>query len=175
MSHDPAPTRAGAAEPGSSGTGPSVEFGPLSSAVVRLGRAHRALASQLMREVGLRPEQGALMMHLWAVGPVRQSALAQHFGKDSAATTRTVQRLEHSGYLRRRSDPSDGRATLVEPTPAGNALRGRVEEVWGRLEAVLEAAVPAAERGPALTMLQRTADAVLAELDAEATRSLTEV
>ena len=152
-----------------------VDFGPVSLAIVRLGRAHRALAGQLMREVGLHPEQGALMMHLWSVGPVRQNALAAHFGKDSAATTRTVQRLEHSGYLRRRSDPTDGRATLVEPTPAGNALRSRVEEVWGRLEAVLEAAVPASERGAALALLQSIADAVLAELDAEATRSLTEV
>ena len=169
MPHDPSSSRAGAVRPE-----PPVDFGPLSAAVVRVGRAHRALASQLMREVGLRPEQGALMMHLWAVGPVRQSALAAHFGKDSAATTRTVQRLEHSGYLRRRSDPTDGRATLVEPTPAGNALRSRVEEVWGRLEAVLEAAVPASERGAALALLQSIADTVLAELDAEATRSLTE-
>nr|WP_276612153.1 MarR family winged helix-turn-helix transcriptional regulator [Kineococcus vitellinus] len=123
----------------------------------------------------MHPEQGALMMHLWAVGPVRQSALAAHFGKDSAATTRTVQRLERAGYLRRRADPGDGRATLVEPTPAGNALRGRVEEIWGRLERVLEQAVPVAQRGAALDLLTGMADVVLAELDAEATRSLTEV
>lgn len=108
------------------------------------------------------------MMHLWAVGPVRQSALAAHFGKDSAATTCTVQRLERAGHLRRR-------ATLVEPTPAGNALRGRVEEIWGRLERVLEQAVPAAQREPALLLLGAMADAVLAELDAGSTRSLTEV
>lgn len=152
-----------------------VDFGPLSAAVVRLGRAHRALASQLMRELGLRPEQGALMMHLWASGPVRQSALAVHFGKDSASTTRTVQRLEHSGYLRRRIDPTDRRATLVEPTPAGNALRNQVEGVWGRLEDVVNTAVPGPDRGAALSLLQGIADAVLAELDAEATRSLTEV
>lgn len=153
----------------------AVDFGPLSSAIVRMARAHRALASQLAREVGLRPEQGALMMHLWAVGPVRQSALAAHFGKDSAATTRTVQRLERAGYLRRRTDPTDRRATLVEPTAAGNALRGRMEQIWRRLEGVVESAVPAIERGPALALLERITGAVLAELDAEATRSLTEV
>lgn len=107
--------------------------------------------------------------------PVRQSALAAHFGKDSAATTRTVQRLEHAGYLRRRVDPADRRATLVEPTAAGNALRERVERIWGRLERVVEGAVPATERGPALALLEGITRAVLAELDAEATRSLTEV
>ena len=115
------------------------------------------------------------MMHLWASGPVRQSALAVHFGKDSASTTRTVQRLEHSGYLRRRTDPTDRRATLVEPTPAGNALRRQVEGVWGRLEDVVNTAVPELDRAGALSLLQGIADAVLAELDAEATRSLTEV
>ena len=152
-----------------------VEFGPMSLAIVRLGRAHRALAGQLMREVGLHPEQGALMMHLWSVGPVRQTALAAHFGKDSASTTRTVQRLEKAGYLRRRTDPTDRRATLVEPTAAGNALRSRVEGLWERLEAVVADGLSAAEREAALRTVLRLGDLVLAELDPEATRTLTEV
>ncbi|NAZ85368.1 MarR family winged helix-turn-helix transcriptional regulator [Kineococcus indalonis] len=163
------------AGPGPAREDPPVEFGPLSAAVLRLGRAHRALAGQLAREVGLRPEQAALMMHLWARGPVRQSVLAAHFGKDSAATTRTVQRLEHAGYLRRRVDPADRRATLVEPTPAGNALRGRVEQLWEHLEHVLRTALPGAELERAAAALEAMAAALLAELDAEASRSLGEV
>ena len=153
----------------------AVEFGPLSLAIVRLGRAHRALAGQLMREAGLHSEQGALMMHLWSVGPVRQTALAAHFGKDSASTTRTVQRLEKAGYLRRRTDPTDRRATLVEPTAAGNALRSRVEGLWERLEAVVADGLSAAEREAALRTVLRLGDLVPAELDPEATRTLTEV
>ncbi len=74
------------------------------------------------------------MMHLWEAGASRQSALATLFNTDSASMTRTVQRLERSGYVRRVRDPSDGRATLVEPTPAGLALRSQVEEVWRDLE-----------------------------------------
>lgn len=73
-------------------------------------------------------------MHLWEVGPSRQSALADVFDTDSASMTRTVQRLEHSGYVKRVPDPADGRATLVEPTPAGMSLRPRIEEVWQELE-----------------------------------------
>ena len=92
------------------------------------------LAGQLLRELGLRPGQELLLMHLWEVGPSRQSVLADVFDTDSASMTRTVQRLEHSGYVKRAPDPADGRASLVEVTPAGMALRPRVEAVWHELE-----------------------------------------
>lgn len=152
-----------------------VDPGPVSSAIIRLARAHRALATQLMREVGLRPDQGALMMHLWSVGPVRQTALAAHFGRDSAATTRTVQRLERSGHLRRRTDPSDRRATLVEPTPAGNALRGRVEQIWEQLERVITDDLGPEDSRQALDLLDRLADLVDGQLTAAPPSSLDDV
>ena len=66
-----------------------VVFEPLSPAIVRLGRAHRAPASQLMREVTLRPEQGALMMHLRSRGP------AGHLVEPTAAGNALRARLEH--------------------------------------------------------------------------------
>ena len=86
-----------------------------------------------------------------------------------------MQRLEHAGYLRRRTDPSDRRATLVEPTPAGNALRSRVEGLWGRLERVVDGGLSAQERDEALRLVTRLGDVVLAQLDAAAQDTLTEV
>jgi DNA-binding MarR family transcriptional regulator len=139
-------------------------FGSLNFAIIRLGRAHRSLASQLMGEVGLRPEQGAMMMHLWSVGPVRQTSLAAQFSKDSAATTRTVQRMERAGYVRRRPDPTDKRATLVEVTAAGNALRPRVEELWRSLERDALDHLPEAERQQALELVISLGDALSAKL-----------
>ncbi|CAA9420947.1 MAG: hypothetical protein AVDCRST_MAG66-2651 [uncultured Pseudonocardia sp.] len=156
-------------------THPDTEFGPMTSAIVRLARAHRALTGQLVGEVGLRPEQGAFMMHLWSVGPVRQTALASHFGKDSAATTRAVQRLEHAGFVRRRSDPLDGRATLVEPTAAGDALRSRVEEMWDRLEHIVTDGLSADDRAVALPLIQKMGDVLLSRLTTESARTLNEV
>jgi len=47
--------------------------------------------------------------------------------------TRTVQRLERAGFVRRRPDPEDGRVTLVDSTPAGMALRDRIERLWAEL------------------------------------------
>lgn len=152
-----------------------LDFGPMNQAIIRLARAHRALATQLMREVGLRPDQGALMMHLWRVGPIRQTALAAHFGKDSASTTRTVQRLEHAGYVRRRVDATDRRATLVEPTPAGDALRTKVEALWAQLEVVVERALAPGERELALPLLIRLGDAASAALVEAPSTSLADV
>jgi DNA-binding MarR family transcriptional regulator len=140
-------------------------FGRVNLAIIRLGRAHRALAAQLMREVGLRPEQGAMMMHLWAVGPVRQTSLSREFGKDSAATTRTVQRMEQAGFVRRRPDPTDGRATLVEPTAAGNVLRPQVERLWQQLERDVLDLVGEAERSSTAALLGRLADGLSARLE----------
>ncbi|SMH38236.1 DNA-binding transcriptional regulator, MarR family [Rathayibacter oskolensis] len=152
-----------------------LDFGPLSQAIIRLGRAHRALATQLMGEVGLHPDQGALMMYLWSVGPVRQTVLATRFGKDSASTTRTVQRLEHAGYVRRRVDPTDRRATLVEPTAAGNALRDRVEAIWGRLEAIADDGLTVEERELVLPLLLKIGDAVSDALTSEPSPSLRDI
>ena len=73
-------------------------------------------------------------MHLWDVGPQRQADLAVEFGTDSASMTRTVQRLERTGLVRRRRDARDGRVTLVESTPVGLALRAQVESIWAELE-----------------------------------------
>ena len=61
--------------------------------------------------------------------------LARRIGMSAPSVTERVQRLERAGFVRRRRDPADGRATLVESTPAGTALRDRVEQLWAELEA----------------------------------------
>jgi len=120
--------------------------GPVSNAIIRVTRLHVIRARELFQSVGLHPGQELLLMHLWDTGPQRQADLAVAFGTDSASMTRTVQRLERAGFIRRRRDPADGRATLVESTPAGTALRGRVEQLWAELEAATVGAMSAASQ-----------------------------
>jgi len=127
--------------------------GPVSHAIFRLAKGHRALAAQLLREVGLHPGQEVLMMRLWDSGPVRQSCLAEEFDTDSASMTRSVQRLEKAGYVRRVPDPADGRATLVEPTPASLGLRKKVERLWSELERRTLGDLDPAQREAALAAL----------------------
>ena len=135
--------------------------GPISYAIVRLVRIHRILAGRLLREVGLHTGQELLMMRLWESGPQRQADLAVEFGTDSASMTRTVQRLERTGYVRRVPDPDDGRATRVEPTPASLALRAQVEEIWTRLEQLTVGDLTPAQRTDALRTLRRLEDNLL--------------
>jgi DNA-binding MarR family transcriptional regulator len=108
--------------------------GPVSNALIRVTRLHSMRARQLLHGLGLHTGHELLLMHLWDSGPQRQADLAAEFDTDSASMTRTVQRLERAGFVRRRPDPDDGRATLVESTPAGLALRGRIERLWTELE-----------------------------------------
>lgn len=146
--------------------------GPISQAIFRLARIHRMLARQLLREVGLHPGQEILMMRLWEAGPQRQADLATELDTDSASMTRTVQRLECAGYVRRVPDPADGRVTRVEPTPASLVLRERVERIWARLEARTTGEMTGPEQRSALDLVQRLEDNLLAQrADGEADRN----
>jgi DNA-binding MarR family transcriptional regulator len=128
--------------------------GPVSNALIRVTRLHVMRIRQLLQGLGLHPGHELLLMHLWDTGPLRQTDLAAEFDTDSASMTRTVQRLERAGFVRRRPDPVDGRATLVESTPAGMALRGRVEQLWARLEADTVGDMPASQERQLLRGLQ---------------------
>lgn len=108
--------------------------GPISHAIFRVARLHRMLAGALLRETGLYPNQELVMMQLWDLGAQRQSELIALLDSDASTMTRTIQRLERAGFVRRRPDPTDRRATLVEPTPASKHLRRRIEAIWAELE-----------------------------------------
>jgi DNA-binding MarR family transcriptional regulator len=117
--------------------------GPISHAIFRVSRLHRMIAGTLLREVGLYPGQELVMMHLWETGAQRQTSLAKVLDSDAATMTRTIQRLEKSGFVRRSPDPTDKRASLIAPTAASQVLRRQVEDVWNRLEQLTVADAPA--------------------------------
>ncbi|GAA2795990.1 MarR family winged helix-turn-helix transcriptional regulator [Kitasatospora sp. CM 4170] len=128
--------------------------GPISHAIFRVARLHRMFAGQLLRRIGLHPGQELVMMHLWELGPQRQTDLVRLLDSDAATMTRTVQRLEQAGFVRRRPCPTDKRASLVEPTAASLALRREVEQSWTRLEELVTAGMSADESTAALETLE---------------------
>ncbi|MFE5588382.1 MarR family winged helix-turn-helix transcriptional regulator [Kitasatospora sp. NPDC056531] len=129
--------------------------GPCSHAIFRLARLHRMFAGQLLRRIGLHPGQELVMMHLWELGPQRQVDLVRLLDSDAATMTRTIQRLEQAGFVRRRPSPTDKRASLIEPTTASHALRHEVERVWTQLEDLVTAGLTADQRTDTLHTLER--------------------
>jgi DNA-binding MarR family transcriptional regulator len=138
-----------------SGAPSAAAGGPISHTIFRLARIHSQLAGRLLREAGLHASQELMLMVLWDAGPQRQTELGAELGMDSAGTTRVVHRLEQAGFVRRRPDPDDGRATLVEVTAAGEALRAQVERMWTQLEELTVADMSPAEQRVALDTLLR--------------------
>lgn len=108
--------------------------GPVSHAISRVARLHRIAAGRALRDLGLHPGQEFLMMHLWDSGAVRQSELIKAVGLDPSTVTKMLQRLEQAGHVRRRPDPADRRASLVEATDTSCALLVEVRRAWGELE-----------------------------------------
>jgi DNA-binding MarR family transcriptional regulator len=146
-----------ATSPASRGHVPSstaASGGPVSNALIRVTRLHMMRARQLLHGLGLHTGHELLLMHLWDSGPQRQADLAAEFDTDSASMTRTVQRLERAGFVCRRPDPDDGRATLVDSTPAGLALRGQIERLWTELEEATVGDMTASQRSQLLRGLQ---------------------
>lgn len=122
---------------------------------VIVGRYTRLLQSA---RGGLSHGQLTALASVTKHGPLRLAELAQIEAVSAPATTRTVAELEIRGLVQRESDPDDGRAALIDVTPAGaaaivQARAVRTEVVAGLLStlspdelAVVAAALPALER-----------------------------
>jgi DNA-binding MarR family transcriptional regulator len=74
------------------------------------------LAEQGHREV--RPRHGIVLAFL-PPGGARATELAQRSGQHKQIIGAIVDELVELGYVRREPDPSDRRAKLIAPTPAG--------------------------------------------------------
>jgi DNA-binding MarR family transcriptional regulator len=72
------------------------------------------------------------------LGPRTAARLGTEIGLDRSGTSRHADRLEQAGLLGRRPDPADGRAVLLELTPAGQQV---VAQLRGALTAHLAALI----------------------------------
>jgi DNA-binding MarR family transcriptional regulator len=96
-------------------------------------------------------------------GPYRITELAELSGVTQPGMTQLVQRLERAGVVERRSDPADGRVTMIGATPAGREVVARLrskrtEQLRVLLQGIseedrklIEAAIPAMTRLSAAT------------------------
>ena len=94
---------------------------------VLIRRVKRVLAERArMLHPDMQPITFFLLTHLIEKGPVRAADLVGAFGMDKGGVSRQVQHLVDQGFVERRPDPDDRRATLLVATD--DAAR-RVDEL----------------------------------------------
>jgi DNA-binding MarR family transcriptional regulator len=91
----------------------------------------------LLDEVGLYRGQPPVLRALWEQDGLTQTELTARLGRSPSTITKTVQRLEKAGFVKRGPDESDERISHVYLTDAGRAIQPAVEAVWSRLDAQL--------------------------------------
>jgi DNA-binding MarR family transcriptional regulator len=98
------------------------------------GLRHRRM-HDLLDELGLYRGQPAMLNALWAEDGLTHSALAGQLNKSPATITKTVKRMEKTGFVQRKADPRDERLSRVYLTAAGRDVQASVEQVWLEFEA----------------------------------------
>jgi DNA-binding MarR family transcriptional regulator len=95
-----------------------------------LALLHRQMMKELERELApleLGPGRYLYLFGLYIRDGRKQQELADVIGIDKAAVTRALSRLEKSGYIVRKNDQEDRRATRVYLTPKGRNLQPQLE------------------------------------------------
>jgi MarR family transcriptional regulator for hemolysin len=98
--------------------------------LLAIHRAYRAAADKALADYGL--SQATAWPVIWTgrLGDgVRQGVLADAMGVEGPSLVRLLDQLVAAGLIERREDALDRRAKTLHLTPAGHALRERVEEM----------------------------------------------
>ncbi|MFI9557859.1 MarR family winged helix-turn-helix transcriptional regulator [Nonomuraea endophytica] len=104
----------------------------LTYALIKITKVHRYRVAAELTELGLHVGQEMLLNQLWREDGLSQSELIARLGVEPPTVTKTIQRLERAGFVRRTPDPNRPRLSHVHLTEAGRALQAPVEEIWER-------------------------------------------
>ena len=113
----------------------------LAEAFWAVARRLREVSAETLAPWDITPAHWRALRMLGRHGTMRLSELSDHLRIAPRSATEVVDALEHRGLVRRRPDPGDRRATLVELSEQGSrvldavrAARGsETERLFGRL------------------------------------------
>lgn len=96
----------------------------LSAELVRLSRLLTSLRAALAAQSphGIEWATWTVLFQLVKGGPRRSGALAEALAVDPSTVSRQVSTLVQAGYVERRPDPDDGRASLLAATDSGRRV-----------------------------------------------------
>jgi DNA-binding MarR family transcriptional regulator len=107
----------------------------LSYALIQLIKEHRRQADAALKQLGLHAAQEFLLFLLWEEDGLSQSQLAARLKLELPTITKSVQRMERAGLVKRHLDEQDTRISRVYLTEAGRALYEPAVQVWKDLDA----------------------------------------
>jgi len=93
----------------------------------QVGHLQHALVHRGIESFGLYRGQPRLLRLLWERDGLTHSEIAGHMRVQPATISKMVQRMERSGFVERRRDPTDERVSRVFLTDRGSAVQGQVE------------------------------------------------
>lgn len=133
--------------------------------ISRLAYLFRLRVEDLLanNDSGLSAEESALLMVLVESGqPLRRGEFAEIMLRDKTTITRQLDRLEVKGLVRRRQDPTDGRACLVHPTPKGTRQINKILPDAEALRQTLKRGLSAEEWAIGMKVMRQMKDNLIA-------------
>lgn len=118
---------------------------PIGARLVQVAKAHRRWVGLELEKLGLHAGQELMLAHLCTREGERQTSLAAALGIELPTVHRMLGRLEAAGFVERRPDPSDARASLTYLTAAGRDTCARIREIWADADRRLREALPPAD------------------------------
>jgi MarR family transcriptional regulator for hemolysin len=111
-----------------------------------VARAWHRLADGALAEFGISNSSAWCLIYLDRLGEnVRQIDLAEHLQISQPSLVRTLNHVQAAGLVLREAAPDDRRSNLLNLTPAGRHLVGRIEAALDALRRDLLDGVPIAD------------------------------
>jgi DNA-binding MarR family transcriptional regulator len=117
-----------------------------------IGRLSRKLNASVA-DVGFSPSQLSVLGSIARRGPLGVGELADLEGINPTMLSRIVGKLHDADLIARIADPDDGRAVVVQVTPAGRRLHQRVQALRSKALTDQLANIPADQTAELLSAL----------------------
>ena len=130
----------------------ALEFG---DALARVSRQVKGAASEALREVGVHAGQNFVLDELAREDSLTPGELARRLGVEVSTITRTAQRMEASGLVRREPDRGDARLVRVALTDEGRSIAAQLPALLGEVYDQALAGLTADERRTLTVLLRR--------------------
>jgi len=115
--------------------------GAIVNELLTAGRYALELSAVELRADGVDPDEYGPLSFVGVMQPVTRTKLAEATGRPRTTQRDIVRRLIERGHVRDVPNPSDGRSTLLELTPAGQAIFDRGQPAFLRALRRIDAAL----------------------------------